>query len=101
MRTLENKVIDVFKELVKAAYLSEVKPHDRYRLAYEFGILDSIKAMTGVHVDLYFKRVDNNIVRFTAIAADNLETVANGYCHLVDEGYGKFVDVVDIDKFKL
>ena len=101
MRTLDSMVINVFKELVKAAYLSEIKPHDRYRLSYEFGILDSIKAMTGVHVDLYFKRVDDSIVRFTAIAADNLETVANGYCHLADEGYGKFVDVVDIDKFEL
>lgn len=101
MRTLDNKVIDVFKELVKAAYLGEINPNDSYRLAYEFGILDSIKAMTGIHVDLYFKNVDDNIVRFTAIAADNLETVANGYCHIADKGYGKFVDVVDIDKFEL
>lgn len=101
MRALDNKVADMFKELVKAAYLSEINPHDDYRLAYEHGILDSIEVMTDVHVDLYFKCVDDNIVRFTAIAADNLETVANGYCHITDKGYGKFIDVVDIDMFEL
>ena len=100
-----NKVIEVFKLYVEKAYAYEVSDSD-YMYGVKCGIVETLEVLTGVTIDVYFKREDDNIAMFTAIDAHAIENgdchiIAKGYCHIMHTAWGDVVDVVDVDYFNL
>ena len=104
---MHDKIINLFKELVKADWNNVINPTNKYRAGYATGISNSFKAITGIGILLHFTYINDDNVEFTAFdskylfSATILGEVASGHFRIIRTHYEQYVDTVDIDNWEL